>query len=371
MKLITLAIHTYPFALQLKNKLEKAGIETTLQNVDLQNPGVAPGVRVRIHERDLARALRLTEDPSALVSDDAAEASANPLIRVLVPTDLSDHSENVVRLGLDIAAAHQCGALFLHAFLVPSMMMPPALSDSLDFDRTEEMVEDAGADREAEKRMGAFSRRIAASVKSGELPDARFETRVAEGVPEEAILRAAKEIKPALIVMGTRAAETKEREVVGSVTAEVLDSVRFPVLSVPGNCTVSHTADFREILFIAAPDQQDILALDLMTRLMNLSEGTNVRIMNLPSRRNPGPDEKVLENLRGYCSKNFPGLNFTTEAVSASTMASRINELHAAGKVNLIVVPTRRRNLLTRIFNPTLAHRLLFRADIPMLSIPV
>jgi len=38
---------------------------------------------------------------------------------------------------------------------------------------------------------------------------------------------------------------------------------------------------------------------------------------------------------------------------------------------DLVVVPNRRRNAFSRLFNPGLAHKLLFRTDIPMLVIPV
>ncbi len=372
MRLITVAIHTYPYALQLKRRLEAAGIETALQNVNLEHPIVAPGVRVRIHEHDLTKALRIIEVPGSLTAaDDTPESVYNPLAQVLVPTDLNEHSDNAARLGLSIAASHGTGVLFLHSYMSPSLTAPLPLSNELDFGRTETIADDMTVTQEAESRMHSFGKRIENEITEGVLPHAIFEMRVNEGLPEEAIQRTAKEIKPLLIVMGTRAAETKEREVVGSVTAEVLDSLRFPVLSVPGNCDIADSSQFRNVLFIALPDQQDILAMDLMTRLLVMSPGTNVMIMNLPSRRNPAPDTSALCNLVDYCSKNYPALNFSGVSVSADSMAQTISRLNNDNKVDLIVVPTRKRNVLTRIFNPTLAHRLLFRADIPMLAIPV
>ena len=61
MRLITVAIHTYDRAIELKNLLEKEGIEVLLQNVNLEHPTVSSGVRVRIHENDLPLALRIIE----------------------------------------------------------------------------------------------------------------------------------------------------------------------------------------------------------------------------------------------------------------------------------------------------------------------
>ena len=79
MRLITIAIHTYPYALHLKQTLADAGIEATLQNVNLENPIVAPGVRVRIHEHDLANALRIIETacPAPAAARDCRQATGN------------------------------------------------------------------------------------------------------------------------------------------------------------------------------------------------------------------------------------------------------------------------------------------------------
>jgi nucleotide-binding universal stress UspA family protein len=47
------------------------------------------------------------------------------------------------------------------------------------------------------------------------------------------------------------------------------------------------------------------------------------------------------------------------------------DRLQLQNSFDLIVVPNKKKNLLSRVFNPGLAHRLLFHADIPMLVIPV
>ena len=60
-RLVTLAILTYEKAQILKNVLENEGIETYIHNINLIQPIVSSGVRVRIKESDLPRALKITE----------------------------------------------------------------------------------------------------------------------------------------------------------------------------------------------------------------------------------------------------------------------------------------------------------------------
>lgn len=68
-KLVTLAILTYAKAQILKNVLENEGIETYIHNVNQIQPVVSSGVRLRIKESDLPRALKITES-SAWLSEE-------------------------------------------------------------------------------------------------------------------------------------------------------------------------------------------------------------------------------------------------------------------------------------------------------------
>ena len=73
-KLVTVAIHTYQKAHILKSILESEGIEAYIHNVNLLQPMVSAGVRVRINEVDLPRALDIIEN----VNFDAVEEPEEP-----------------------------------------------------------------------------------------------------------------------------------------------------------------------------------------------------------------------------------------------------------------------------------------------------
>lgn len=66
-RLITVAIHTYEKASALRNLLESEGVPAVLQNVNLTQPVVSSGVRVRIRETDLPLALRIIENSEVFI----------------------------------------------------------------------------------------------------------------------------------------------------------------------------------------------------------------------------------------------------------------------------------------------------------------
>lgn len=102
-KLVTLAILTYAKAQILKNVLENEGIETYIHNVNQIQPVVSSGVRLRIKESDLPRALKITES-SAWLSEEVV-GGKSPKVekesnKVLIPVDFSNYSMKACEFGL-------------------------------------------------------------------------------------------------------------------------------------------------------------------------------------------------------------------------------------------------------------------------------
>lgn len=367
-RLITVAIHTYERAIALKTMLENEGIAVSLQNVNLSHPVVASGVRVRIRENDLPLALRLIENaeiflPTAL--DSKKECSRT----ILVPVDFSSHSIHACNLAFHFAGPLKAEIMLLHTFVNPAVSSTLQLSDSLNYElANSEMLE--MMEKEARSRMNEFCAELRASIKEGAIPPVKFTPEVKEGVPEEVINATSKQIKPELIVMGTRGADTKERELVGSVTAEVLDTCRFPVFTVPADSKLTEIRDIRRVLFFCTLDQEDLLALDQLERTLK-SDDVHITLVNIPSKKQSGDISAPFQALLKYCREHYQHNSFAIEELSIKDVEKEFHRVLSDDKIDLIVVPNKKKNIFSRLFNPGLAHRLLFRADIPMMVVPV
>ena len=368
-RLITVAIHTYERAVELKTMLENEGVTVSLQNVNLSAPVVASGVRVRIRENDLPLALRLIENaeifkPEVLKAQDESESRY-----ILVPVDFSSHSLQACDLAFHFAASQKADIILVHTYVDPSVTSALQLSDNLTYEITDTELRDS-IEKEAQARMARLSAEIRERIKRGELPPVRFKHEISEGVPEDVINSLAKQKHPLLIVMGTRGADTKERELVGSVTAEVLDTCRYPVFTVPADVAIHDVEDIRNIVFFCTLDQEDILALDQLARLLHKTD-VSITLANIPSKKQSGEISAPFNALLHYCQEHYPSYKFDTERLQLKTAEEDFRRITAKKNVNLIVVPNKKKNIFSRLFNPGLAHRLLFRADIPMMVLPV
>lgn len=365
-RLITVAIHTYEKAIALRALLEREGIAVTLNNVNLDAPGFSSGVRVRINEDDLPQALRIIETRELFGNEPAAASHT-----LLVPVDLSENSFKAACLAADMAARRHEKIVLLYSYIDPYIAGNVQFTDTLTYE-----IGESGAREQmkinAGKLMDHFAQRLRMAMKNGTVPAVRFDHTVVEGVPEDAIIEYARLNPPRLIVMGTRGAEQKGRDMIGSVTAEVLDEGRFTVLTVPEPLEIEAVLKPKNILFFSSLSQDDILAIDTLYRLFSTAEAA-VTIVHIPKKRrfSDNSADKALRRLSDYCRDNFKHYHFESVPVSRSDGDKAFAELDSTHKFDLIVVPSKRRNAFSRLFNPGLAHKILFQTDIPMLVIPV
>ena len=371
-RLITVAIHTFDRAQELKSLLEYEGIEVTLQNVNLESPVVSSGVRVRINESDLPFALRIIENQDVFASTKPCKTKVNP--HILVPVDFSAHSEKACFVAIKLAAKLKSRIHILHSYSVPSSGNITQLSDVLSFDTQPNDNADTrrAIESECSRQMDILNTTLLKKMKNGELPAVKFITETTEGIPEEAINQHSKSQKPFMIVMGTRSSNTSERELLGSITAEVLDTCRFPVFTIPYSTDVNYIAGCKNVVFFCNIDQGDILALDAMFRLLPITD-LNVTLVRILSKKHSENEvsEKLMQKLKDYCVQHYSQHRFNVDAVTSNSIDEDLTRLTSTSNGNIICIPNKSKNIFARLFNPGIAHKLLFHTDIPMMVIPV
>lgn len=374
-RLITLAIHTYDYAVALKSLLEREGVHAVMQNVNLSQPEVSVGMRVRISQSDLPLALRIIENTDIFVpsvaADDKAPASGHKSHPIIVPVDFTPHSVSACDIAFQMAERRRSTVVLLNSFITPVESVGRQLGDTLNFDIADSEANIIMA-RDAKERMDKLSAELRQKIKLGKLPPVKFTTQIAEGIPEEVILETAREQFPELIVMGTRAADKKERELIGSVTAEVLDSSRFPILAIPEQVDMNDARNISHVLLFCGLDQNDMIAVDALYRFFN-HENLLVELVWLPTKkqiRNKQAD--VARNmLKEYCEAHYPRFSFSTRVFDMPSVIDDFAAVEKVRHIDLIAMPNKKKSMFSRLFNPSLAHRLLFHVDIPMMVIPV
>ncbi len=364
-RLITLAIHTYPKALILRGVLESHGISVAIQNVNLLKPVISPGVRVRIHETDLPHALEILEnDP--VFGDKVSDTMQSP--RVLIPVDFSDYSMLACRLGFDFAKAHNAEVVLLHTFLTSVSSNTVSLSDALNYE-FKESEEYTQLFANAKQEMTQFCHHLQQLMTAGEMPDVPFIHRICKGIPEDTIHLMSKELNPMLIVMGSRGKTRKEIDLIGSVTAEVIDASRYPVFAIPEGFAHTRMSEIRNIAFFTNFEQQDLIMLDNFMRLFS-GYSFGVCFFHLTEEKSDKWVEIKLAGISDYCKTHYPGHEISYKIIGEDNFLDTV-EMHVqASAVDVMVIPNRKQNIFARLFSSSIAHKMLLHTDTPLIVIP-
>lgn len=373
-RLITIAIHTYDRAIELKHLLEHQGIQVALHNVNLSTPVVSSGVRVRIKEIDLPAALRVIENANVFdVSCNADSVSDKPA--VLLPIDFNSYSTRVIDFAFNYASLVGVDILLLHTYLNPALSKRVQLTDNLSFELTESQETDARLYAEANDRIEQLTASIYEKIKQGVLPPVKFSSMIREGVPEDVIVDQSKTSETKVIIMGTRGAERKSQELIGSVTAEVLDTSRVPVMSIPETKSIVSPDDISTVVFLCNLDQDDILGVDAMIKLMP-QHNIHVIFVRRPSRKEWRGSVTTdytpqIDELVSYCRRHYPSHTFSSAMLPANPDEALFRTFMSDNNVSFTVLPNKKRNVFSRFFNPSVAHRIILNADAPLIVVPV
>ena len=365
-KLVTLAIHTFEKAQILKTILETEGIEVYIHNVNQIQPVVSAGVRVRIKESDLPHALRIIEDNKWFEEPKEEEAKVNAVKKVLIPIDFSDYSAKACELGINYAHAVGAVVMIMHAYFSPYFPSAIPMGDTLAYQVNEEESVQHILQR-VRIDMENICTHINRKMSSGELPKVKYDYVLREGLPEEEIIAYSKEYHPTLIVMGTRGKSQKDMDLIGSVTGEVIEVNRVPVLAIPENVPFTDLRDAKNIAFATSFNQRDLVAFD---EFMEIIKGfdLNIHLFNI-STSNDEWNEIRLTGVREYFKKQYPHAHISHTVLADGDLLLAIEKFVRDKQIDVIALSTYRRNILARMFNPSIARKMLFHTDTPLLVI--
>jgi nucleotide-binding universal stress UspA family protein len=364
--LVTVAIHTYEKAQILKSVLELNGIESYIHNVNQILPVVSAGVRVRIKESDLPKALSVIEDMNnaEIIKEALNEKNEKKNHPILIPIDFSDYSIKACEFGFDLAHTLNAEAILLHAYFAPSFGAFP-VGDVISYDMRQEEETIKFVIDKVNKDMEKLTREIKEKIANGAFPDVKFKHVLREGIPEEEIIRYSKKHKPSIIIMGTRGKNQKDMDLIGSVTAEIIERSRVPVLAIPEDSTMANFKHLRNIAFATNFGDKDLIAFE---RLMQLMKPFRFKMHFIHSEQKEDAWTEIkLKGIKEYFSKFYPGQEIEYHILPGNDILTVFDDFIHKNKIDIFSLTTHKRNIFTRLFNPSIARKMVFHADTPML----
>lgn len=368
-ELVTVAIHSYEKAVILKSILESEGIPAVIHGVSIIQPTVPGNVRVRINEEDLPRALTLIEqvDFTSQVETEEDLEKIKGKNEVLIPIDFSDYTMKTCEFGFNLANDIKSDVTLMHSFYTPYFPMSIPFGDSFSIQSSEKDIY-KDIKEKADSQMRTLIEKIKQKVQKDEMPDVKFSWTIVEGLPEEEIISYSNKKRPKAIVMGTRGSNAKDLDLIGSVTAEVIDGCKTPIFAIPENSKDIDISQMKNIAFLTNFREREFKAFDVMMNFIN-PYPIKVHLAHM-ARKGDVWDEIKLSGTQKYLKEQYPKVDLSYKLLDRDKQLEFVlEEFVGRNSIDMIAMSSSRRGLFTRIFNPGIARRMLFHSDTPLFVI--
>lgn len=367
-EMVRVAINSYQRALFLKSILESEGIPAMVTSVNIIQPNAEGCMQVLINENDLQRASDILSKVDLSYSDlpENEDASKSEINEIVVPTDFSNHSMKACEFAFHLAEDLGCSIKLLHTFFMPyyPAAMPfnnPYMMNAPDDDLYREIHD------KVEKQMKTFVDAIQAKISSGALPNVKYSYLTNEGLPEEEIVVYSKKYRPKAIVMGTRGKNNRDLDIIGSVTAEVIENSKSSVFAIPEASRFQQLRGMKTLGFLTNFNENEFKAFDILMRFISQYD-IKVHLIHV-AKGDDKWDEMKLSGVQKFLKEKYPSVETSYSLIDSNNekLEVVIDEFVTRYQIDILAMSKSRRNLLARVFNPGLAHRIVFHASTPLL----
>lgn len=359
-KLIVITTENYASAQILQTYFESNGIECYLNNVNLVQPMVSEGVQVQIKESDIEKALKLlaekhpNEHPSKLISPR----------KILVPVDFSTPSQNAARFAVHLASKYGSEIKLLHVFNSPMVDMIPftdAASIQIDIDISYNVLR-----KNAKERLLKFysdTRNFANKIGQEHI---KIGYALVEGYAAYGIIEMSQRYKPGIIVMGTKGEGYRSTELVGGVAKEVSEETRLPLLIIPEAAVLKGVEEVKNVLYTTNFDESDFVAI---RKLISITSAFNINIHCLHVSEEPDSvfDKAKMSRLKDYFVEINPKVKVECSIIKGRDIVKVFKTYIATHNINLLALTHLKRNLISKLFNPSVTKKMLYESDVPVL----
>ncbi len=364
-KLVTLAIHTNEKAQILKTVLESEHIDVYIENVD--DDPISPGVRIRIKSKDLPKALSVVEGRHLFRYDDEETMRTDDgRPRILVPVDFSDYSLKACQIAFNLARDIDAKVKILHVYFNPYYPTALPMAEAFAYQGKEEK-EFQNVISRVRENIQKLCNKIDNEIAAGNFPPVNYSYVLKEGLPEEEIVAFCKHYKPALIIMGTRGKDQKDADLIGSVTAEVIEMSKKPIIAIPEQTSFTDMQQVKRIGFLTNFSQRDLISFDEMVKIIEpLKSNLTIVLTHIALKKIDKRNEIMMQGIEAYFSKQYPELKFEYKLIETTDMLISLDDFIKKDNIDVLALTTSKRNIFARMFRPSIPRKMLFHSDTPM-----
>lgn len=368
-RMITLATYSYSRAQLLKTRLESEGIDCFLKNLNLIQSAVGGGVKLRIKEQDLSKALKIIEGLElSYAQEDFEKEFPQQKIdvnRILVPVDFSDFSPRICEYALNIAKKFNADILLFHTYFASAIETIP-FSDSYTYNAT--VVEVLSeVEKNAKARIKELYYDIRNRLEKEKIEGIEVDYALSGGTASSEILNLCSTYKPDLMIMGSRGETAGTTNLLGSVVSNVIEESEVPILILSDQGELVDLEQIDNIMYATNFDKADFKA---MANLKYITKPYAMKIHCVHF--NDIEEDNIMEQhqmevMRKYLKRTLGEPNVSCSIIQIEDKMKGIEKYIQENNIGMIAILARKHNLLERLFFGQMSRKLFIKTHVPIL----
>lgn len=271
---------------------------------------------------------------------------------ILFPTDFSEAAEAAFTYALPLARSLGADIHCLHAYNLANTadwLAPVDIIASLQEEEEQRALE----------QMDAYHEQIKADARQ----QVTLKPILRAGFAADVVAQVCKELKPDLVVMGTKGATSPIDRMLGSITSQVINEIKCPILAVPESAVYSPVRSIAYATDFSEKNRQSISVLGDLAKAMQASVIAVTVIGGTDQEPDPG-DQHALENTYRHDSGvDDLMLRFVRSDDVSEALASFMEDEGA----DILAASTFHRGFLKSLFHRSVTRRLALYAQKPLL----
>ncbi len=284
---------------------------------------------------------------------------------ILVPVDYSENSTQACRYAVKIANKSGGKICLFHAFYSPAFDLIELTGglqtqEQLRADVTEKLVESEKQD---------MLKYIDSLFEFNEFKDYgrdKIQFEIKAGLAKDEIIAYSEEICPDMVVMGTHGTGKKSTALFGSITEAAILKLKVPVITVPVEYKFVGEENLRKIVYLTDFDESDFVSIkNLMqfTRMFNMA----IHCIHIGPRTDKWEMLK-MEGLKDYFKNAYHQNDVECHILDLEPdLLQSIDKYVKENDINMISLTHKKRKLLDKFFKTSVAKKIFYHAEIPLL----
>lgn len=257
---------------------------------------------------------------------------------------------------------------------VSDMMLKLAFSLAKSIDATITLFNVVNDRKISDVNFAPVSEKIEALIKNGDLQKANYQFVIKKGVPEAEILKYSEQNGVFLIIMETRVKQEKQKEMIGSITAEVIDASEVPVMVIPKGTDIVGLKNLYNVGLATSMRKFDDLTFQNFMEFMDTFPDLKFEL-TMVHIQEKGEDasnyEKVMKQMDAYVAEFHKGIKTSYAIIPLEkSISSDLITYFQNSSFSMLVVKNNLRSIFTRLFKTSTTKKLVYHAQVPLLVFP-